>query len=633
MDDRHLLHLPFPTTCHLRSFAYCFLCQCCECSCVSGPYDECGSRGYTCLDPACSFDPVVVGEYPDCTGDWSHIGDGECNAENNNAACGFDGGDCWLCTCSGYYCDMAEFDCLDPTAEDEFYECMAMRPDAVPCGAGVQQVWTVETSEEAQALAAAVNCSGGSFEVEWIGRVVVDETIYVVDGTVLTLHGADAAAVIDGNSATRLFTVVDAVLHLSDVNITSGASLVGGAIAADGSVLTFDRTNFDGNYAIWNGGAVFASDGSSVTCTGGGTFANNRVDVNLGGAMLVTDGSTVSCGGSWINNTAGFAGGALVVAFDSRASWTDEATFAFNTAGFQGGALAILNDSRASWSGATSFVSNSAFVLGAVVVQSSTVSWSGSTEFVSNSAFSGGAVSVYEGSSVSWTGATEFTSNTASVQGGAIFGMALNNGFGTRESFMAMNGPTTFSNNSCRGYGGEVVGYGGAISLLGGLSLNISAVDVSFVNNTAGTKGGAVYVSRTELSPTFTDVIFVSNSAEVGGAVSAVGSGYLSATTFERCHFIDNQATTAGGAIDSAAGVDALSSSVFEGNKAGTGGALRLGGTAYMDNCSFVENISDNGGGAAVSISGATLVMENISFSGNVFNCEPGMYLNYSSVS
>ncbi len=602
--------------------------QCCECSCVDGPDFACGTNGYNCLDPAC-FDPGLVAQYPDCTGDWSLIGDGECTAENNNAACGYDGGDCCLCSCSGISCALVEFNCLDPTAEDVLYECMAMPPDAVPCAAGVQQVWTVETSEDAQALAAAVNCSGGSFEVEWVGRVAVDETIYVVDGTVLAINGADTAAVIDGNSAMRLFTVVDAVLHLSDVNITSGASLAGGAIAAAGSVLTFDRTNFDGNSAYWHGGAVFASDGSNVTCTGGGTFANNRAYMDGGGAMLVAGSSTVSCGGSWINNTAASRGGALTVDFDSNASWRDEATFAFNT-GDLGGALAVLNGSSASWSGATFFISNYARHLGAVAVESSTVSWSGSTEFVSNSASIGGAVSAIRGSSISWTGATEFTSNMAESDGGAVASAevySLSSGASgiPQDSVMAMNGPTTFSNNSCGGSGG-------AMTLLGGLSLEIGAVDVSFINNTAGVAGGAVFISGGAVGPVFAGASFVSNSAQVGGAVSAVGSGYLIGypTTFERCHFVDNRATTTGGAIESAAGEDAFVSSVFEGNRAGTGGALRLAGTASMENCLFAENLSDDGGGTAVSNIGL-LSMVNISFSGNVFDCEPGMFLDLSS--
>ena len=546
------------------------------------------------------------------------IGDGSCDTENNNGLCGYDGGDCCLCSCTGVACSYNAFDdCLDPTAGDEFYECAAKPPAALPCPAEISQAWTVENSDQARALAAAVNCSGGSFEVEWRGRVVVDVTIYVVDGTVLRVTGADTGAVIDGNSSTRLFAVVDAALHLSDVNITSGASVTGGAVAAAGSVVTFNRTHFVDNTAFGNGGAVFVSHSSKVSCVGGGTFADNRAYLS-GGGMHLTSGSTVSCGGSWINNTAGFRGGALSLEHGASMSWREDVLFSFNTANY-GGALAVMDGSSVSWSGATTFVSNSAyFGAGAGLAQNSSsiswsgattffncttlgfggalvaliesrISWNGSTEFVANTALTGGAFLEYYGSSVSWAGATEFRLNEAADDGGAVASLALDSD-NPRESVLGVNGPTTFSNNSCGANGG-------ALALLGGLSMAIGVADVSFINNTAEVAGGAVFVSGTGIGPVFPGVSFVSNSAQVGGAVSTVGSGFshgngiVYPTVFEECHFIDNRATATGGAVESAAGQDTFVSCVFEGNKAGTGGALRLAGTAYMKNCSFVENI------------------------------------------
>ena len=585
------------------------------------------------------------------------IGDGSCDAELNNAACGYDGGDCCYCTCSGSPC--FDFDCLDPTAtEDEFYDCKARPPTAPPCTADVQQAWEVGSSEQAQALAAAVNCSGGSFEVEWRGRVVVDESIYVADGTVLTISGTDTGAVIDGNAATRLFTVVGATLHLSDVNITSGSSMIlGGAIAAARSAMTFNRTYFDGNNAFRSGGAVFVSDGSNVSCAAGGAFVNNSSGFQ-GGAMFVTGGSEVSCGGSWVGNTATFSGGALFVGDNSKVSWTHEAIFAANTAEMSGGAVFVFNGSSMSWSGATTFDSNSAVTGGAVIMTgNSTVSWSssttfskcdsltggalyssesslfwsGSTAFASNTAITGAAVYASGGSSTSWTGTTEFTSNTGRGSGGAVALSTLDSLDTVQDAVLVVNGSTTFSNNSCGTSGG-------ALAVLGGVSVVVGTVDVSFINNTADVAGGAVFVSGAGVGPVFPGVRFVSNSAQVGGAVSAVGSGFFQEngetfpTTLKGCHFVDNRASATGGAIESAAGQDVFLDCVFEDNKAGTGGALRLAGTSYMENCSFVDNISDQGGGAAVSNIGSISEMENNSFSGNVFNCEPGMFLSYSEV-
>lgn len=70
--------------------------QCCECTCEDS-YDTfaCGGStisGFNCLDPTC-FDPVLVAEFPECTGSWAKIGDSWCDAQNNNPSCGYDGGD------------------------------------------------------------------------------------------------------------------------------------------------------------------------------------------------------------------------------------------------------------------------------------------------------------------------------------------------------------------------------------------------------------------------------------------------------------------------------------------------------------------------------------------------------------
>eukprot|EP00904_Undaria_pinnatifida_P004259 jgi/Undpi1/13834/HiC_scaffold_9.g03485.m1 len=968
--------------------------DCCMCTCTDDDsVTVCGSSGFNCRDPAC-FDPAVVAEFPECTGDWLMVGDGKCQAGNNNPSCGYDGGDCCPCSCNGSTCASSIFNCLDPDAEYEFFECKAPPPSALPCSADVQRTWVVDNSAKAKALAAAVNCSGGSFEVEWRGSVVVDGPIYVTNGTILTITGVGSDALIDGNASTRLFTVVDASLHVSGVSISYGVSTVGGAIAAAGSSLTFDQTNFTGNTADGNGGAIYVSDRSIVSCAEG-TFAYNFAGSD-GGAMFVTGSSVVSCGGSWFENVAGDSGGALVVDDNSSVSWNDGAVFAYNSAdrfggavyallsssvswgastlfysnsawfiggavyivrassiswtgvaafdsnsvrsdygvggalamalnsnaswsgstaymnnvaggngggvflaensrasctdetsstfsgnsAAYGGALAVetnssvdfrgkfsfdsnraietdygtgyggavsvirsatatwygvlaftgntaiqggglyLKDSTLSWSGAamialntvseiggafyaygsnvswlgevklwgntagesggaicsidsnfswvgeTSFLSNSAsreggalYALssgvswmgktvffnnsaGAVYIGSSTltwsgnttlahnrvndglggalrayggsrvfwsdgatqfienfagvsggalyvsesevvwsgdtefagnscgfegsainavtnahvswgggttiftrnnalfdgtisvtdsnVSWSGATEFVGNAAeTSGGAVFIRSGAHVSWTGDTNFISNEARVaDGGAIATEALGSDSFASDSFLVINGTTTFSNNIAGANGG-------GLALLGMCTLNIGTMDVTFVGNSAAVAGGAIFLSGTSIGPAFTDLSLISNSAAIGGAVSIFGSGTKEGgdfpTRFKRCRFVGNQATATGGAINSAAGKDRIDNSVFEDNSAGTGAAMRLAGAASIHNCSFVENTSDDGEGAAVSNIGYISSIENISFSGNGFDCPWGMFLYFNA--
>ena len=665
--------------------------DCCVCSCEPSPDHSCGFEGFVCEDPAC-FDPALVAEFPDCTGGWLGLGDGYCEAELNVPACGYDGGDCCVCSCNGAACSIGLMDCLDPDAENQFFECEPSPAAALPCSADDQRSWVVETSAQAQDLAATVNCSGGSFQVEWRGIVVVTEPIYVADGTVLAVSGDGENAVVDGNSTTRLFTVVNATLHLSGVNVSYGSSIVGGAIAASESTLTLNRTNFVGNSATaGSGGAIYVTDGSSVTCTGDGTFADNWAALD-GGALYATGSSTVSCGGSWMNNVAGDSGGAVGVHHRSSMSWNGEAIFSYNSAGRYAGAMSLNNGSSVSWSwGATAFSYNSAaYIGGGLITRSSYISWTGSsdfvgnsadtcgaicaysdssitwsgagttrfigqnvsadggavyasdssvswsgqrTEFLANEAATGGALFIFNGSTVGWTGDTEFSLNHASTDGGVVGSRVSHDLFNPRDSSLAIDGSTTFFNNSCGANGG-------VLALVGACTVAIGPVEVSFVRNSAGIAGGAVFLSSTGFGPVFTSVSFVSNTAQVGGALSIFASGNsknpdgtLAATTFDRCRFIDNTAFATGGAIETAAGHDALVSSVFEGNSAGTGGALRLAGTASVHNCLFVENASSEDGGAAVSNIGFISTMAGIAFRGNAFDCQEEMFLDFDEVS
>ncbi|CAB1114887.1 unnamed protein product [Ectocarpus sp. CCAP 1310/34] len=414
---------------------------------------------------------------------------------------------CCQCTCvdSDFECGIAGFSCLDPSAT-ELYDCEEP-PTGSPCSLEAQQAWVVEDSAQAQAVAANVNCSGESFQVKWRGSVSLDAPIFIMHGTDLNVTGGgEASAVIDGNGNTRLFSVDNATLRLSGVELCSGFSTGGGAIAASGATLAFRNTSF-------------------------------------------------------VNDSAGTNGGAL---------WW--------------------SDSSASRGGGTGFISNTA------------------TE-------SGGVIFLLNGSYVSSTGDTKVVRNGALVDGGAVGSVASDSVLSPEDSTLSIDGPTAFVNNTS----GE---NGGALALLGELSISVNTEESSFVDNSADLAGGTVYVSDTAIGPTFSDVIFDSNFAHVGGA--------LLPTTFSRCRFTYNRETATGGAVDSASGQDLFEDTVFRGNQAVTGGALRLAGRASLENCSFVENLSDEGEGAAVSNVGIISEISNTSFSGNVFNCAPDTFLNYT---
>ena len=516
---------------------------------------------------------------------------------------------CCTCSCSGFSCGLGLFDCIDPDAGDEFYECEASPPASLPCSVEVQREWVVDDTAQAQALTTAVNCSGGSFEVEWRGTVVVDEPIYVADGTTLTISGVSGStASVDGNSSTRLFTVVNAALHLDGLNVSYGASPAGGAIAATGSTLTFNRTNFVGNSAISDGGAVFVSDASSVTCAHGTTFVENRAGVD-GGAMFVSGGSEVLCGGRWLSNSAGGRGGAIRLEEESSAFWSEASVFELNTAGGAGGALALVNSSRVSWEAPTGFYFNYAGLFGGALVMSDQciASWQAETGFYSNSAGdSGGSVYVHEGSNISWSddGNTVFDGNQAVGIGGAL---AVT--YGSHTSCTA-DATATFSGNSAAHAGAIWVHGNSSLSLHGASSFEDNAAigDSQSVNSTG--LGGAVLLEYATAT-FFGAVIFTGNRAQSkGGALYAQASNVIwDAPT---ATFSGNSAVYGdGGAIWALnSSLHFYSASSFEDNTAT--------GDPYYNSTGHLQNISAYGAGGAVYMVGASATFDGpVTFTGN----------------
>ena len=134
----------------------------------------------------------------------------------------------------------------------------------------------VNDTQRAQSLAKALNCSGGRFEVEWYGNILVNQTLTVLGGTVLNVTGVGSDASMDGGGTTGLLIVINSSLHLSNIVLVNGNSTSGGAIAALGSGVVLNQTSFIGNTAKYNGGALFVAGGSTLASGNETYFTNNR---------------------------------------------------------------------------------------------------------------------------------------------------------------------------------------------------------------------------------------------------------------------------------------------------------------------------------------------------------------------
>ena len=572
----------------------------------------------------------------DGVGSW--MSDGTCDPQNLIPECAWDGGDCCRCTCvdKKYPCGTDGYLCIDPDVlDDDLTTCKEKTP--FPCPAGVERRLVVETTAQVQALTEAVNCSGGTFNVEWRGSIVVGTEIVVVDGTVLNITGGEGSnAILDGRGMTRLLRVVNASLQLNDVEVRNGSATFGGAIIAMKSNLALNGVKFTGNTANdKNGGAMFVYGASNVSFCGETDFSHNKG--NKSGGAVYVESSSVSWNGvsSFSDNTANCSGGAIYVVKDSTVSWAEEINF--KGASSRNFNRTFEDDYYVSKNADAYFVNNRAGDEGGAIFVDlgSNVTWNGVTIFSGNTAQSkgGGALLIAYASTVVLTGETIFFNNSCGSQGGAIssrtFDSTTSSDSSNQASFLSIAGKTIFAKNKC-GLNG------GGIAVLERLSYLSISNNTTFSRNQARFDGGGVFISGSGEGPTFANVIFLHNSAKVGGGASIIGHGISLdvqdgeiSVIFDDCLFIGNTATMNGGAIESAQGVAAvITNTLFKYNVAGlSGGALLLAGSTSLINCSFVQNDSGSAGGQAVSMVGYFIDIQNCNFRKNDNDCRPGTFV------
>ncbi len=168
----------------------------------------------------------------------------------------------------------------------------------------------------------------------------------------------------------------------------------------------------------------------------------------------------------------------------------------------------------------------------------------------------------------------------------------------------------------------------GTYDTAGALPLTINAGVTMTIKGDIG--GGAATLSRQATDPggqffkvkgalTLQHVTLTGGSTSAGGAINVFADGAL---TVYNCRFLDNSATSKGGAIHNRGTLD-IEASTFDGNSSGyRGGAVYLGslGSITIKGSTFVDNSSDEGGAVAIYAStdpALDLVITNSTFSNN----------------
>lgn len=444
----------------------------------------------------------------------------------------------------------------------------------------------VEDTAGALQLAQAVNCSGGIFEVSWVGSVTVEETIRVLDGTQLSVVGTpDGLSFVDGGGETSLFHVSNGTLRLSTLSLVDGIGEEGGAINAADSVLTAENCTFSNNAGIVFGGAIFAinSNMTAEYCT----FSGNTADLG-GGAIYAwgwdrTTNSVVDVVGSVFAGNGAFNGGGVHV-LELRLMF-DGSEFSGNYADVGGAVYAV--DTEEFFSDNCTFSNNSAVGgSGGAIWASGLVMTLESCTFSENKCDGrGGAVDAGR-SPIVFSGRSVLKANQAGGDGGAV---SITSIAGEASHNITFSGNATLEGNQATGGGGAVSADGAGLNVVAGSSLRfigngaegsggglrlVSSTfivdgEASFTGNSAGSGGGMHAETIPELE--IEGISFLWNSAETtGGALSVVSVAETDyPAVIASCSFHENEAGDAGGAVFIAGGFVSMTGSDFEGNSAG----------------------------------------------------------------
>ncbi|PSO44830.1 hypothetical protein BRC21_00880, partial [Candidatus Saccharibacteria bacterium SW_7_54_9] len=136
---------------------------------------------------------------------------------------------------------------------------------------------------------------------------------------------------------------------------------------------------------------------------------------------------------------------------------------------------------------------------------------------------------------------------------------------------------------------------------------------ITFENNSVNEGGGGMY-NFNGSNPSIDQSRFIGNTANDWGGGMDNYQG--SAPAINRCYFAGNEAGNGGGAVNNNSNATVITNTVFSGNSANQGGAIR-GGLETIVNSTFSGNTANGTGGAIYLGDDPDPVMYNAVLSGN----------------
>ncbi len=491
----------------------------------------------------------------------------------------------------------------------------------ITVGAGGSYDWSsVQDAIDAASDGDVISVATGTYteSLDTNGKAITIQSSGSTSRTVLAAPGSEPVITVDaGESAAfegftlqtsggRAIYVADSSPGFVDLVIDSSGSRSsgqGGAVYVTGGAPSFEQIELIDNRAAY-GGDFFVTDNADVLITDttivgseatyGGSFYVENADVTLISVSAEDTRSTNSGGFAYLDNAGWYATDLELVeptgdtCMGAGLFARDHSVIEWSGGGIEG---AIADEYASGYTG------------GAVHVQGSTSFTASELGFTDNTAYSGGAIDVQDGSIATLTDC-EFDDNTAASRGGAL---------------RAYDSAAV----SCDGciFDGNTAEEGGAVDV--SVDASFDDTDGSYEDNEATSgDGGAIRVAdQAEIELDGTS--FEGNLAsESGGALSVEDPGEED-LAFEDATFTSNTANSGDGgaiAISSDANLS-LEGCSFDLNEAslGWGGAVAFdpGSSGYrlsVQDSSFEENISDDGGGAIWSEDASEVTILDSSF-------------------
>ena len=285
-----------------------------------------------------------------------------------------------------------------------------------------------------------------------------------------------------------------------------------------------------------------------------------------GRSIFLHEASLLATGMIDFMNNGAKEGGAIFVRNSTSSFNASVTNFKYNSAVSGGGAIYVKDSNIFFNSSTINFIGNSVTLSdgynygGAIFVNTSVVSFSNSTiNFIDNNTLTdsnnsyGGAIYAARNTAIDFKNSTvNFINNNVSSMGGAIF-------VDGNSNIIFNDAIVNFTSNKAGLMGGDILANNSSR-----ISFNNS--EIKFTNNSVNllgmyNDGGAIYLSKSILEFNNVTIDFRENSSPNGGCIFAVNSNMI--VSGDSIKFINNEAGSKGGAIYMDGGV--LNIETFDG--------------------------------------------------------------------